>query len=225
MHVEERASVRHITFQRPPANALSLPEYTALRAAFTVRTDARVCVLKAVGTTFCAGQDLDEAAALKHTQIADHLRTAGSAVAAAARSPLPLVAVVSGPAVGTGALLVALADVVVMRDDAWLRFPEARYGMPIGLSLLSRFVPDRLARQWLATATRISATQLAALGAADHVVGAERLDEVADQVVQALLDLPQQMCDWLFATQARQERAEAYLSEVEAAAALEAWHF
>lgn len=105
-------------------NALSAREYQELGEAFTACTDARVCVLRGSGPTFCSGQDLVEAAGLDDSQVGPHLAAAGAAIAAVARSPLPLVAVVGGPAVGAGALLICLADVIVMSDKAWLSFPE-----------------------------------------------------------------------------------------------------
>lgn len=223
VEVDERGLVRYVTIQRPPVNALSAREYQGLREAFTACTDARVCVLRGSGPTFCSGQDLVEAAGLDDSQVGPHLAAAGAAIAAVARSPLPLVAVVGGPAVGAGALLICLADVIVMSDKAWLSFPEARHGLPVGLSLLSRLVPARLAGQLLATGDRIFAQRLSTLGVVDHLVDAGRLDEVAAEVVSSLVDLPAAMSQWLFSTPQRVEREQAYLAEVRAAAGAGAW--
>ncbi|HEU0103948.1 MAG TPA: enoyl-CoA hydratase/isomerase family protein [Mycobacteriales bacterium] len=231
VEVPDDGPVRTVTLRRPPANALTAVEYTALRETFIAPSDGvRVVVLRGDGASFCAGQDLAEARSLTPAQIDPHLLLAGSAVAAAAWSPLPLVTAVGGPAVGTGALLVALADVVVMADGAWLSFPEAGYGMPVGLSLLARYVPARYvpartARRLLATGGPTGAGELAALGAVDHLVAAEQLDRATDTAVQQLLGLSPAMAAWLFAGPERASREADYLAEVRAAADAQAWHF
>ncbi len=93
----------------------------------------------------------------------------------------------------------------------------------MGLSLLSRLVPARLAGQLLATGDRIFAPRLSALGVVDHLVDAGRLDEVAAEVVSSLVDLPAAMSRWLFSAPQRAEREQAYLAEVRAAAGAGAW--
>jgi hypothetical protein len=68
--------------------------------------------------------------------------------------------------------------------------------------------------------------QLAALGAVDHLVDDDqRLEEVADLAVRELLGLPGAMVDWLFGSPEREARAQAYLQEVQVAAATRAWRF
>jgi enoyl-CoA hydratase len=217
VEVRRDAGVRTVTIRRPPANALSMREYTALREAFGAADGARVCVLRGSGSTFCAGQDLEEFAGLPGEDRGRYLAEAGEAIITAAASTVPLVAVVNGPAVGAGALLVTLADAVVLSPTAWLSFPEARLGLPLGLSLLSRFLPPRLARQLLATGDRIAADRLHLLGAVDSVVEAERLDDVADEVVGRLLALPETMASWLYGSPERGGRAQAYRAELAAA--------
>ncbi len=214
IEVRHAAGIDHVTIRRPPVNALGARAYAALREAFSDPAEPRVRVLRGSGRVFCSGQDLDEAAGLRPEEVRSYLTAAGSAVAAVARSQVPLVAVVNGPAVGTGALLVALADFVVMSEQAWLSFPELHLGLPLGRSVLSRFLPARLARGLLATGERITADRLAMLGAADHVVPADRLDDVTTKLVGRLLDLPPTMSDWLFSTAERAARTDAYLDEL-----------
>ena len=222
--VHDRGGVREVTLHRPPVNALSAVEYATLEAAFAPDPAVRVRVLRGSGRTFCSGQDVEEARGLG-ADAGRYLTAAGAAIAAAARAPVPLVAVVNGPAVGAGALLVALADVVVCARDAWLAFPEARYGLPLGRSLLERAVPPRVARALLATGRRMDAERLLALGVADFVVDGDRLEEAAATAVEDLLALPESMAVWLFAGPEREARAAAYLAEVRATVAAGAWGF
>lgn len=99
---------------------------------------------------------------------------------------------VGGRAIGAGALLVALGDVIVMSEDAWLIFPGPVRPIPG----MSRLVPTRLERQLTPTGDGISAQRLSALGVVDHMVDPEPLDEVAAEVVHSLLDLPTAMSQW-----------------------------
>lgn len=215
--------VDHVAFRRPPVNALTAGAYARLRAVFEAPTTAKVRVLQGSGRIFCSGQDLREAAELRREEVGAYLTAAGAAVAAVARSPLPLVAVVNGPAVGAGALLVALADVVVMSDRAWVAFPEARLGLPVGLSVLSRMVPLRLARQLLATGDRIPAARLLGMGAVDYVVPDTRLEAVADEIVGRLSALSRPASASIYDTPERAARARDYLDELAAAVANGAW--
>lgn len=223
VRVHRAGAVEHVTLDRPPVNALGAATYATLATAFAPTPGVRVRVLRGEGRVFSAGQDTAEAAALDRGEGGPYLAAAGEALAAVARSAVPLVAVVGGPAVGAGALLVALADVVVLSEDAWLAFPEARYGLALGLSVLADVLPVRLARSLLATGCPVTAAQLAGLGAADRVVPRAVLHEAAAEEVSRLLALPAPMAAWLYDGPDRAARAAAWLEEVTAAVAAGTW--
>jgi 2-(1,2-epoxy-1,2-dihydrophenyl)acetyl-CoA isomerase len=225
VEVSQADAVRFVTLRRPPSNALSAVEYAALRAAFRSPTLARVTVLRGSGRAFCSGQDVAEAAGLSGQLVAPYLADAGAAIAAVAATPIPLVTVVNGPAVGAGALLACLGDVVIISETAWWSVPEAHHGLPLGLSLLSRALPVRVARELLATARRIPASQLAAVGAVDRVVTEDQLDAAAEQAVRELLELPADLATWLFPPADRETRARDYLTEVDRTIAAGSWQF
>lgn len=224
VHVEDRDGVRRITLDRPPVNALAADEYDALTDALTLRpvdeggARVRLVLLRARGSTFSAGQDLAELRELTPEATADHLERATRAVAAAARCPVPVVSVLTGPAAGAGALLVAVSDHVVATEHAWLSFPEARVGLEMGASLLA-FLPPAVAWTALATGGRVPVRRLHALGAIADIV-AEDSDETADEVagrrVRELLALPDRTLAWLRTSTDPEARARAYEAEVRA---------
>ncbi|UMG93683.1 enoyl-CoA hydratase/isomerase family protein [Nocardioides sp. TF02-7] len=221
LRVEDRDGARHVTLARPPVNALSLKVYDALRGAFDLDAVGaagrpRLVVLRAEGRAWCAGQDVRELAAV--TDRAAYLERAGGGVAAVARCPVPVVAVVDGPAVGAGGLLVACADLVVAGPAASVAFPELRVGAPMGAALLEGFLPPPLVSHALATGATLGADRLREVGAVAEVVPAAALDDRAAAVVADLLALPDDGLRYLRGSRRPAERAAAYLAEVTAAA-------
>lgn len=225
VHVEDRDAVRRITLDRPPVNALAADEYAALCHALTIPAAGeavvprvRVVLLRARGDTFSAGQDLDELRDLTPAATADHLERATPAVAAAARCPVPMVSALHAPAVGAGALLVAVSDHVVAAEAAWLAFPEARLGLELGASLLG-FLPPAVAWTSLATGERLPAPRLHALGSIADLVpsgSAQTVEEVAERRIRELLTLSDRTLAWLRSLAAPDARARAYEAEVRA---------
>ena len=222
---EDLHGVRRITLARPPVNALSAEEYAVLKEAFTVGSaggaavrPVRVVLLSGQGATFCAGQDLTELRGLSGPDTAAYLRQAASAIAAAARCPVPVVAALHGPATGAGALLVAVSDHVVAAEEAWLAFPEARLGLELGASLLG-FLPPAVAWTALATGSRLDARRLHSLGAVADLVptgSSASVAQIAERRVGELMELSEHTRRWLRDAGDPEDRAQAYEAEVRA---------
>ena len=229
MDIRHEGSVRFVTLQRAPVNALSMVEYELLAEAFRVAPDGparpRLIVLEARGRVFCAGQDRKEFAALSPTEAGRYLERAGRAVAAAARCPVPIVSVVTGPAVGAGALLVAVSDCVLMSEDSWLSFPEARMGVLVGRTLLSSFVPPPMARNLLLTGERIGARRLFEVGSVACVAAADDVAAARDRRVDDLLSLSDAALGWLRGIPECAARAQEYEAEVRQSIEADVWAF
>ncbi|WP_208297670.1 enoyl-CoA hydratase/isomerase family protein [Actinophytocola oryzae] len=187
--VEVRADgpLRIITLNRPDAlNAMNDVLHTALARLWPrlgEDREVRAAVLTGRGRAFSAGGDfayLDELrrdADLRAATIA-HGR---DIVLGMARCRVPVVAAVNGPAVGLGASLVALCDIVYLAETAYLADPHVQVGLvaadggpltwPLHTSLL-------LAKEYALTGARIPASRAAELGLANHVV--------ADPLAEAL---------------------------------------
>lgn len=129
VEIEEGAMARTLTLNRPAkANALTHAMLESLAAGLG-RPGAEVHVLRsASGRLFCAGADIEEFVA-GAGQLAGHGEALLDLIRQRAFSPAPLVAIARGKASGAGALLLALADVVIAADDLEFGCPEIRFGM------------------------------------------------------------------------------------------------
>ena len=103
--------------------------------------------------------------------------------------PKPLVARVQGAAMGGGAGLVAVADVVVTDAEARFAFSEVRLG--IAPASISPFVVRKIgpshARSLFVTGERFDAERAHEIGLVHRVVSREGLDAAVEQKVAELL--------------------------------------
>jgi len=161
--LEER--IFHIRICRPEKrNALGVADYEQLAGALNDIGDAAVVVLSSEGNVFCAGNDLAEFSTEwpqpKNGPIVRFL-TALSNV------PVPVIAIVQGPAVGIGATMLLHCDIVIAGRDASLRYPFVSLGLaPEGASslLLPQTIGRQRAMELLLTGRAISADEAVTLG-------------------------------------------------------------
>ncbi|HVM39361.1 MAG TPA: enoyl-CoA hydratase-related protein [Acidimicrobiia bacterium] len=188
VRVDDRDGVRVVTFDRPERlNAFDTPTYHAVASALADALDdeaVRVVVMTGAGRAFCAGQDLDELAALADGTAPEGTGTGFVALLdVLVRFDKPLLAAVNGVAVGIGATMLAHCDVVVMATDARLRTPFAELGVPPeGASSL--LFPARLG--WQQAARLLLASDwLSAQEAVDAGLALKACDaaEVVDETV------------------------------------------
>ncbi len=155
--------------------------------------DARVVLLGGGGDRhFSSGLDLGERTpeALA-TELQDGERRLGNAAHAIASSPVPVIGVINGAAVG-GALELAIAcDWRIARRGARLAMPAARIGVVYAADGLRRFVatmgPARTRRLFL-TATAIEAHEAYDMGLVDQVEEAEDLWDAARAAAAAVAE-------------------------------------
>src|SRR5687767_418983 len=162
--------------------------------AATVPADGaiRVVVLRGAGASFCAGADLQwmsrMAAYSREENLAD-ARLAASMFLALDSLPVPVIGRIHGAALGGGAGLAAVCDVVVAADDAIFGFTEVRLG--ILPAVIAPFVTAKIgvsaARALFLTGGRFPAPQAHRLGLVHEVVPAAELDAVTNVVVGDLL--------------------------------------
>ena len=128
--VEDHEQVRVLVLDRPQKlNAFTAQGYRALAAQLArVAEDplVSVCVLTGRGRAFSAGVDLDE---VSRPGGGDELGAEFDVLLELlARFPKPLVAAVSGPAVGFGATVLLHCDLVVVDETATIRLPFVDLG-------------------------------------------------------------------------------------------------
>jgi enoyl-CoA hydratase/carnithine racemase len=188
--VGDDGAVRTLTLNRPSRlNAFTADSYRVLAEQLgrAERDEGvHVIVLRGAGRAFCSGVDLDVVSV--GPQEATALRQAFERLVDALTSlTTPLIAAVHGPAVGIGATILLHCDVVLVADNARLRFPftSLRTTPEAGSSLLLPAVvgPQRAA-ELLYTTRWVDAAEAVAIGLAWRCCATDRLeDETKDLAV------------------------------------------
>ena len=197
---EVDGAVRIVTLNRPDKlNAANLSMQQGLVdcwAHVADDDDARVVVLTGAGRAFSAGGDMSVLEGVASD--AGDLRTRISRITTdimrgVLECPRPVIAAVNGLAMGFGAGLVALCDLVVMAEDAYLADPHARLGMPAspGCELVWPALTSRVvAKELLMFGTRVGAENARRLGLANAVVPAGEALTAALTMAAALAEEP-----------------------------------
>jgi len=179
VHLEVADGVGTIRLDRPKMNAISVQVQAELRAAAaeaTERDDVKAVVLYGGERVFAAGNDVKEMADLGY---ADMVTVSGSiqgAVDAVAAIPKPVVAAITGYALGGGCELALAADVRIAADNATLGQPEVLLGIipgAGGTQRLSRLVGPSKAKDIIFTGRFVKADEALAIGLVDRLVPAD----------------------------------------------------
>jgi len=179
--------VEYLTLNRPEVrnafNAEMIAEITSW-AEVTAASAAslRAVVLAGAGKSFCAGGDATWMSQTVDYSEAENLRDA-EALSRMFRSiddlPLPLVGRIHGAALGGGAGLAAVCDIVVAEQDASFGFTEVKLGLIP--AVISAFVLPRIgvsaARELFLTGARFSAARAYDIGLVHAVVPLAELDK------------------------------------------------
>ncbi len=196
---ERDGLVERLTLNRPEIrnafNAHVIAELTewALRIAREPLTDRpRVVVLAGAGRTFCAGADVTwMAKTIEYTED-DNVRdaTAMSRMFHALDTvPMPLIGRIQGAALGGGAGLAAVCDIVVAEEQAVFGFTETKLGIlpavisPFALAKIGRSA----ARELFLTGARFSAVRARDIGLVHAVVPLDSLDTAIDGYVREIM--------------------------------------
>ena len=135
-------------------------------------------VLCGHNNVFCAGLDIEEQLA-ENTQIFSEFQKVIDALDALSK---PIVAAVSGPAVGQGAAMLYHCDLVFAGEHALFSMPGLALGQTprYGVSLLAvKSGGYKLAAQKLLLSEPISAAEAVAMGLVNHVVEDDKVMTVA----------------------------------------------
>jgi enoyl-CoA hydratase len=199
--IDRRGTVACVSFNRPErANALDAELAEALLdAVLTLRGDADVhaMMLTGRGSAFSAGGDFATIRAMRDDR---HLRDTVLEVhqelfRVMTRLPFPTVAAVNGAAVGAGATVALLCDLVVMAEDTFLSDPRVSLGLldgAGGLVLWPLLTSLSAAKEYLLLGDRISGTEAHRLGLANRAVPTSDVLAEALGLATRLAELPPQ---------------------------------
>ena len=132
VRLEVADGVGTIRIDRPKMNALNAQVQDEIRAAAigaSERDDVRAVVLYGGERVFAAGADVKEMAEMSYTDMVAQSRVLQDCFTAVARIPKPVVAAVTGYALGGGCELAMCADIRVAADTAVLGQPEILLGI------------------------------------------------------------------------------------------------
>jgi enoyl-CoA hydratase/carnithine racemase len=190
------SGVATIRLDRPPMNALNGQVQEELRdAARQVSTDdaVRAVVIYGGAKVFAAGADVKEFAPMTHAQIMRDAERVTSAIDALARIPKPVIAAVTGYALGGGCELALTADFRVSAEDAKWGQPEILLGIIPGMGgtqRLPRLIGPTRAKDLIYTGRMIDAGEALGLGMVDVVVPAEDVYATALSMAAAYAEGP-----------------------------------
>src|SRR5204862_8036570 len=144
------------------------------------------------GKVFSAGADLawmSKTIAYTHEENVRDARGMARMFEALDRLPIPLVGRVLGAALGGGAGLAAVCDIVVAAEDASFAFTEVKLG--ILPAVISPFVLAKIgrsaARELFLTGARFGAARAKEIGLVPAVAPADELDRIVAKHVHDLL--------------------------------------
>ncbi|GAB2474693.1 enoyl-CoA hydratase/isomerase family protein [Jatrophihabitans fulvus] len=174
----DEPGVATIRLSRPPMNALNTALQEELRAAAQqVGDDASVRAVVIYGgeKVFAAGADVKEFAGQDHAHMSRDALRLTSSLDALARIPKPVIAAVTGYALGGGCELALTADFRVSADNAKWGQPEILLGIipgAGGTQRLPRLVGPAKAKDLIYTGRFVNADEALEIGLVDAVVPA-----------------------------------------------------
>ncbi|MFZ0325439.1 MAG: enoyl-CoA hydratase-related protein [Actinomycetes bacterium] len=178
-------SVATIRLDRPPMNVLSTQMQDELRAAAIdvgQRSDVAAVVVYGGPSVFAAGADVKEMATMAYADMAARSAALQASFTAVAHIPKPVVAAITGYALGAGCELALAADFRVCADNARLGQPEILLGIipgAGGTQRLSRLIGPAKAKDLVFSGRFVAADEALALGLVDEVVPSDDVYDAA----------------------------------------------
>jgi enoyl-CoA hydratase/carnithine racemase len=189
VRVERDEAIATIRLDRPPMNALNAQvqdEIAAAAAQVGADHAIRAVVVYGGGKVFAAGADIKEMADASYARVAEDSRRLQAAFTAVAKIPKPVVAAVSGYALGGGLELALCADFRVAGEGARLGQPEMLLGVipgAGGTQRLPRLIGPARAKDIIYTGRFVPAAEACEIGLVDKVVPDAQVYQAARDLV------------------------------------------
>ena len=196
---EKAGAVLTVSLNRPAQrNAVNADMHESLRRIFALAAadpEVRAIVLRGEGKAFCAGGDVNTMEGAGDGPGPSPALTVRSTLEAAdmvellLAVPQPVVCAVQGYAMGLGATIALLCDVVVIAEDAQIADTHVNIGLVAGdggAVIWPLLAPLGAVKWYLMTGERISGVEAARLGLALKAVPAAELDAAAQALAARL---------------------------------------
>jgi len=181
VRLEVENGVGTLRLDRPKMNALNVQVQEEIRAAATEaaeRDDVKAVVVYGGERVFAAGADIKEMADMSYTDMVKRSGGLQSAFTSVAKIPKPVVAAITGYALGGGCELALCADVRFAADNAVLGQPEILLGIipgAGGTQRLTRLVGPSRAKELIFSGRFVKADEALAIGLVDRVLPADQV--------------------------------------------------
>ncbi|HEX5304915.1 MAG TPA: enoyl-CoA hydratase/isomerase family protein [Dyella sp.] len=189
-------TIVELQLARPPANALNLELLQSLRAALEEAPAAGVrgIVLSGTPGMFSAGVDVPALMGRERGEVRAFWREFFAVGAALARSPIPVVAAITGHCPAGGAVLALFCDYRVMAEGPFkIGLNEVQVGLSVPECIqlaLRRVVGTYRAERLLVAGAMIDSSQALACGMVDELTGVDQVTTRALHWLRELLALP-----------------------------------
>jgi enoyl-CoA hydratase len=176
VQLEVDGGIGTIRLDRPPMNALNgafQEELLAAATQATERADVRAVIIYGGPKVFAAGADIKEMVDRSYADMATRPIGLSTACDALARIPKPVIAAVSGYALGGGCEIALTADFRVCGDNARFGQPEILLGIipgAGGTQRLTRLIGPSRTKDLVYSGRFVDAQEALSIGLADKVV-------------------------------------------------------
>jgi enoyl-CoA hydratase/carnithine racemase len=190
VRLETTDGIGTIRLDRPPMNPLNTQVQEELRdAARSAAADPQIRAVIVYGgeKVFAAGADITEFTSTTYQQMSVRATALSGAFDEVARIEKPVVAAVTGYALGGGCELALACDWRVVADDAKLGQPEIRLGIipgAGGTQRLARLIGPARAKDLIFSGRMVDAEEALRIGLADRVVPAADVYATAVELVR-----------------------------------------
>ena len=191
VRLEVEGGIGTIRLDRPKMNAINGQVTAELRATAEEardRDDVRAVVLYGGERVFAAGADIKEMSTITYAEMLSWGGRLQEALKVVARLPKPVIAAVTGYALGGGFELALTADFRVLGERAKVGVPEITLGVipgAGGTQRLTRLVGPARAKDLVFSGRHVAAEEALALGIADRVVADADVYETALEMARS----------------------------------------
>jgi enoyl-CoA hydratase len=185
LKLERAGSVLRVTIDHPTSALNAVDghlhhDLAALFAGLKLETEARVVLLTGRGRAFSAGGDFNWFPTLQEPGRLEAIRREGKQLIWDLLDvEVPIVAAVNGHAMGLGASIALLCDVIFMADSATIGDPHVRVGIVAGdggAAIWPLALGPARAKEYLLTGDPLTAAEAERIGLVNHVVPSAELD-------------------------------------------------
>jgi enoyl-CoA hydratase len=202
---ERRGRLLLASFNRPETlnaiDRIAHAEVARFFAEVAMDSQTDVVILSGVGRAFSAGGNLDHVQAMIDEPgiFVDDIPDVKRIVFGMLDCPKPIIGKINGAAVGLGATIALLCDVIFAVPTAKIGDPHVKLGFTAGdggAIIWPHLIGHARAKEYLMTGRLLTAVEAEKIGLINHVVPAEDLDRVVEEFAQELLGGAMRAIQW-----------------------------